>query len=419
MAIKDLHSEPDPNKPGKTRLLPKDKRRGKRWEADWTNGVGTRERARFEIKADAEAWHAEQLRLKSRGVTIDSRAAQKTLVSDLWKLFRVRLTTVGAAGGSPASGRTLQKYDRVYRGYIEPRWGTSPVAAVRYADVSEWIVNLQAVSGGAASASNRREVSGILQTLMKHAVREGLLTTNPAYNAAGESDYKPRVKTVKPHVYLTMPQLLRLASATPGYEPLILTAGLCGLRWGEITALEIQDVTLGKRPEFIVRRAYEDLAGTLTLKTTKNGSERRVPIPRLIADTIAQLIADRPADARVWNAPRGGVLRHSGFMKRNLVNAQAAASADAAKTKETFPDLTFHDLRHTAVSLAIAEGANVKVVQRIAGHHSAALTLDTYAGLFDDDLHDSAARLNAGLERHLENYRHLFVTHQAPIPLTV
>ncbi|MDO2933454.1 site-specific integrase [Paeniglutamicibacter sulfureus] len=410
MAITDLHSEPDPNKPGKTRLLPKDARRGKRWQADWTTSTGKRERARFDIKADAEAYQAEQLRLKSRGVTVDSRAAQKTLVSDLWKLFRVRLVTVGAAGRSPASARTLQKYDRVYRGYIEPRWGASPVAAVRYADVSEWIVNLEAVSGGAATVSTRHEVSGIFQTLMKHAVREDLLSTNPAYNAAGESDYKPRATTAKDHVYLTMPQLLALAARTPGYESLILTAGLCGLRWGEITALQVQDVTLGKRPELIVRRAYEDLAGKLSLKTTKNGKDRRVPLPHLIADIIAPLVTDRPADAHVWNSPRGAVLRHSGFTKRNLANAVAAAAADAAKTKETFPELTFHDLRHTAVSLAITEGANVKVVQRIAGHHSAALTLDTYAGLFDDDLHDSAARLNAGLGRHLENYRHLFVT---------
>jgi integrase len=41
----------------------------------------------------------------------------------------------------------------------------------------------------------------------------------------------------------------------------------------------------------------------------------------------------------------------------------------------------------------------VKVVQRIAGHASATMTLDTYAGLFDHDLHDSAGRLNSALEK--------------------
>ena len=45
-----------------------------------------------------------------------------------------------------------------------------------------------------------------------------------------------------------------------------------------------------------------------------------------------------------------------------------------------------HDLRHTAASLAISAGANVKAVQKMLGHASAAMTLDVYADLFDDDL---------------------------------
>ncbi|NKX56262.1 tyrosine-type recombinase/integrase [Arthrobacter sp. E918] len=59
---------------------------------------------------------------------------------------------------------------------------------------------------------------------------------------------------------------------------------------------------------------------------------------------------------------------------------------------------TFHNLRHTAVSLAISAGANIKLVQRIAGHASATMTLDVYGDLFDDDLHDSAKRLNEALQ---------------------
>lgn len=63
-----------------------------------------------------------------------------------------------------------------------------------------------------------------------------------------------------------------------------------------------------------------------------------------------------------------------------------------------FKPPTFHNLRHTAVSLAISTGANVKLVQRIAGHKSATMTLDVYGDLFDDDLQDSARRLDARLQ---------------------
>ena len=59
------------------------------------------------------------------------------------------------------------------------------------------------------------------------------------------------------------------------------------------------------------------------------------------------------------------------------------------------PRLTPHDLRHTAASLAGQAGANVKAVQRMLGHARAAMTLDTYADLFDDDLEAVADQLDA------------------------
>lgn len=69
------------------------------------------------------------------------------------------------------------------------------------------------------------------------------------------------------------------------------------------------------------------------------------------------------------------------------------AVARAQKIDPTFPRITAHDLRHTAASLAISAGANVKALQRMLGHESAAITLDTYAGLFDDDLEAVAVKL--------------------------
>ncbi|MEV7326640.1 tyrosine-type recombinase/integrase [Micromonospora sp. NPDC093244] len=61
--------------------------------------------------------------------------------------------------------------------------------------------------------------------------------------------------------------------------------------------------------------------------------------------------------------------------------------------------LTPHELRHTAASLAVAEDANVKAVQRMLGHASAAMTLDVYADLFEDDLDQVADRLDRAAGR--------------------
>ena len=57
-----------------------------------------------------------------------------------------------------------------------------------------------------------------------------------------------------------------------------------------------------------------------------------------------------------------------------------------AMKRSGVPRITPHDLRHTAASLAVLAGVNVKAVQKMLGHASAAMTLDVYADLFDGDL---------------------------------
>ena len=67
------------------------------------------------------------------------------------------------------------------------------------------------------------------------------------------------------------------------------------------------------------------------------------------------------------------------------------------QVRRVVPSITLHDLRHTAASLAVSAGANVKAVQRMLGHAKASMTLDVYADLFDADLHDVAVNLDAAI----------------------
>ena len=63
--------------------------------------------------------------------------------------------------------------------------------------------------------------------------------------------------------------------------------------------------------------------------------------------------------------------------------------------------LTPHELRHTCASLAIAAGANVKVLQTLLGHKTATLTLDRYGHLFPDDLDRIADTFDAAFSARL------------------
>lgn len=68
------------------------------------------------------------------------------------------------------------------------------------------------------------------------------------------------------------------------------------------------------------------------------------------------------------------------------------------------PGMTPHVFRHTAASLAVQAGANVKAVQPMLGHASAAMTLDAHAGLFNDDLDAVADRLDAAASAARADY---------------
>ncbi|MFD8103391.1 tyrosine-type recombinase/integrase [Nocardia fluminea] len=70
------------------------------------------------------------------------------------------------------------------------------------------------------------------------------------------------------------------------------------------------------------------------------------------------------------------------------------AVLDAASSAVDLPGVVPHSLRHTAASLAISAGANIKVVQRMLGPKTATLTLDLYGHLFDEDLDPVAAALD-------------------------
>lgn len=70
---------------------------------------------------------------------------------------------------------------------------------------------------------------------------------------------------------------------------------------------------------------------------------------------------------------------------------------DPAVRASGLDGLTPHGLRHTAASLAVASGASVKAVQRMLGHKDAAMTLNVYADLFDDELDDVAYRLDGAI----------------------
>lgn len=137
--------------------------------------------------------------------------------------------------------------------------------------------------------------------------------------------------------------------------------------------------------------------------TPKTHEKRTVPYPVFLASVIEHLVATRRRDALLFGDGDHFIRRAkstTGWFNSAVMQVRSetqerieAATAAGVRPPPPFPRVTPHDLRHTAASLAISAGANVKAVQRMLGHASAAMTLDTYADLFDDDLDNVADAL--------------------------
>ena len=139
-----------------------------------------------------------------------------------------------------------------------------------------------------------------------------------------------------------------------------------------MSALRVGSLDLLRR-RMRIRSAFVEIHGKLIEGTPKTHQMRTVPLPRFLIDELAAHVEGKGPDDLVFSGPTGAPLRNTNFRRRRWDKAVKVAGLDG---------LTPHDLRHTAASLSVAAGANVKSVQRMLGHASATMTLlDVYAGL--------------------------------------
>ena len=206
----------------------------------------------------------------------------------------------------------------------------------------------------------------------------GRLVRNPASGVN-----LPRV-VVGERRYLSHEQVHALATECGPYRLIVLFLAYTGVRFGELAALRFGKLHLLRR-RATISEAVTEVNGTLVWGTPKGHERRDVPIPRFLVDELAEKVAGKAHDELVFPGTRGSALR---------VRVVRRGGFDAAIERLSLAPMHPHELRHTAASLAIASGADVKVVQQMLGHKSATMTLDLYGHLFGDRLDEVADALD-------------------------
>lgn len=263
--------------------------------------------------------------------------------------------------------------DGILRRYIRPMLGHVPLEDLQPLVVKRWIADLLA---GRTPVKNPRKLSpktvrnahGLLHTIMRDAVSQRLIRSNPC-----ERKSLP-AKTHHEMRFLTEPEAERLVAALPEHwRPLIMLLLGTGLRWGEAIGLRVRhvDVLDGRLTVLVNTQELADTAEIVDEEPKSAAGRRTVTFTPEIAELLVPLTATRGRDERVFTAPKGGPVRTRVFY-RVWLRTRAAAGLDG---------LRVHDLRHTHAAWLISDGTPLPAVQRRLGHTSISITSDLYGHL--------------------------------------
>lgn len=344
-----------------------------RWQARWRDPSGEQRSKNFDTKDEATRHERNKRSSVDQGTYADDRGSRITVAqwADDWLASALNLRD---------GSRQLYRQDLDL--YILPALGDRRLARLAAEDIDTFLAD-QIAHGRAASSVHRYWRT--LRRMLNVAVRRRKIQRSPMV------DVDPPRVVKEEMLFLLADELERLAAAVDnrtdkkgrlmpsyGYGGMILLAGWGGLRWGECAGLRRRRIDKQRGGVHVA----EQWTGT-RFEEPKGGGDRFVKIPASVLDALE---TDGDPAGLVFQAPRGGPVVHSNWRQRVWVPAKKAAGVD--------PRLRFHDLRHTAVALAIKADAHPEAVKRRLGWSTITL-IDTYGHLFPTLDESIADRLDA------------------------
>lgn len=325
-----------------------------RWRSDGRRQYGT-----VDTLTEARDLRARVEGRKAAGQSTDYSRRRETL-ADWWPRYE---------SSRAANRKTTRDRDAsLWRNHLEPALGNAQVGAIRAADIEDLQEDLLASELAPATVS---KTVTLLSSVLDLAVRDQVLDTNPARLVR-------RVRVDSPEArFLELSQVADLEAAMdPWWQMTVPFMVTTALRIGEVAAVRVSDVNLLAGSVRV--SAGSAGPGGVRGKTKTTAGGRTVPtLPRDLCDQLARMIAERglAPSGQLFTGPDGGILTTGNFRKRVWRPAVAKAGLEG---------VTPHALRHTAISIWLAQGVEPFRVARWAGHSSTAFLQKTYGHLMPD-----------------------------------
>jgi integrase len=256
---------------------------------------------------------------------------------------------------------------------LTAHFGDSPLVSISHGDVERYLAGLRTGERAVTGATMNR-YRDRLSGMFTRAARLGLVERNPVHGIRKAKEAGGRV------VYLTAGDETAIRDQlAPALRPLFAFSLHTGLRWSEQAALRWADVDL--------------LAGLLTVRATKNGQTRRVPINSVVAALLVDRGAVRTPRSDAEEPVFGGAAYRT--VSRAFVAAVGRAQAalrDAATDASRLEGYTWHGNRHTFASRLVMAGVDLLAVQTLGGWRTPAM-VQRYAHLAPEHMARAIERL--------------------------
>jgi integrase len=284
--------------------------------------------------------------------------------------------------------RTYATYRQQVRSHLIPALGRIKLELLRKAHVDGLYADLLRAKpqGLGLAPSSVRRVHAVLHAALEEAVRRDLIPRNPAVHA---NKPKVRQKEIEP---LDAEESRTLLDAAKGdrYEALYVLCLMAGLRQGEALGLKWSDIDLDAGTLRVNRqlqrvRCDGDKSGTLVFSEPKNASRRTVGLPERAISALR-----RHRKRQLEEKLRAGAERREwGLVFANITGGPVEAQNVVNRyfkpllVRAGLPPIRFQDLRHSCLSLLAQRGEPIRDLQALAGHATAAFTLQRYTHHYD------------------------------------
>ena len=355
---------------------------------------------RLQVKTKAQAMRA----LEAWRAQVEREAAAPDAGKFVPEYVSDYVTNLEAAKSIEPS--TIKGYRSTLE-YIKDGFSGIPMRDLKPQQVQAWE---RALIEDGLSSSTVGKAHRLLKQVCKYAVEVEDLKRNPC------DPVKPPQRTrVEPNALdrAGRARVLDILSSME-LEPLPVSAYIAlftGMRRGEICALTWGDIDLEKS-EISVTKALGAGVGGTYLKTPKTGRGRVVPYPNQLSEILTRYRAAKRADWIRCNFIDEAPTTDAEFSKQYVLGTPDGRFCNPTALGKEWHSLskqfkfigcenrlcTFHDLRHTFATIAIAEGADVRSVAAILGHANVAMTLNIYASADREAKRRAAEKVGAALE---------------------